>query len=53
MKLPDDLLPQTRAYVATEHDPSPIRSQARERCCLTGVDKTVRPNVVPICPSPQ
>ena len=38
---PDHLRLQTRTYMATEHDPPPIRNKAGERCCLTSVDRTL------------
>lgn len=39
--------------MATEHDPSPIRNKAGERCCFTGVDQTLRSCVVSVCTPPQ
>jgi len=38
---PNYLRPQTNTYMAAGYDPPPIRNKARERCCLTGVDKAV------------
>ena len=46
-------LPQMRAYMATEHGPPPIGSQASERYRLTRVDKTLRSHVVSIHASPR
>ena len=48
----NDQNPQTSAYMATEYGPPPVRNQARERCRLTGVDKTLRSYVVSVYASP-